>query len=444
MRNLFFRLYLFATLTFVALGWSIDTFYSQYSQQAQLTSDIDLHKGSLFLIHRELSRYPAHEQNDYLKAIRGSFGYPIALATVEEVLRMPQVGEQLTPSQQAYLKQGGIVSVLDESQSISWYLQKRPESDQVILLGPIVYDLPNQADTLISMIFLAVLAIAVFFWVWPISRSILALTKTAEAFGKGDLTARVNTELTTPLRVLALRFNAMASRIQRLITSHKELSHAVSHELRTPIARIRFAMEMVREVEESQVREKYLMNMDDNIEQLDSLVDELLMYARFDREELQLNIGAHDLCQLSSEVLAKFELTDDRLSFHLECASQAMMWYCDGEAMTRVLDNLVRNGVRYANTQVQISLSRDNGGLRIAVNDDGPGIPEVDRATLFEPFVRLDQSRDRQSGGIGLGLAIVKRYISLHQGLVSIQQSQLGGASFVIWLPDLAKTQIEA
>lgn len=103
--------------------------------------------------------------------------------------------------------------------------------------------------------------------------------------------------------------------------------------------------------------------------------------------------------------------------------------------MVRVLDNLVRNAVRYAETHILIQLQINDGHTNLSINDDGPGIPPSSWQTLFEPFVRLDQSRDRNSGGIGLGLAIVKRYVELHKGSISIGQSDMGGAAFIIDLP---------
>lgn len=436
MKNLFFRLYLFATLTFVALGWSIDKLYNSYSQQADLTSDIDLHKGTLFLIHRELSRYPQAQWQTYIQAIEGSFGYPLQLVDMNRLDELGSWVNQLSAQQRVYLQQGGVVSVVSEQQSTSWFLQKRPEHSEVIVLGPIVYDVSSRAETFISLLFLAGLALSVFIWVWPLSRGLVALTKAAERFGKGELGARVTDDVTTPLRTVSLRFNAMAARIERLITSHKELSHAVSHELRTPIARIRFAMEMVREVEDKAQRERYLNNMDDNIEELDMLVDELLTYAKFDREEPPLNKQMVDLCQLSQEVLDRFCITHGHLQFTLHCAAQPCLLSCDKDAIQRVLDNLIRNAIRYAKQQVVINLdSHHSTAVTMAVSDDGPGIPESDRQHLFEPFVRLDQSRDRNSGGIGLGLAIVKRYISLHQGTVRIKTATIGGACFTMWLP---------
>lgn len=440
MKNLFFRLYLLLIATFIGLGWSIDQLYDTLVKPQGLTTDVEIHKGTLFLLNKELKRHSPETQPDYLKAISPSFGYPVNLVLAEDLNRYQGLkSTPLSEDQYHYLQQGGVVALFDDFNGNSWFLQKLSDSEQVIILGPIVNDAIAQSDTIYTVIFFAGLAMIVFIWVWPISKGLMSLSKTATAFGKGDWSVRADTNIASSLTHLAERFNAMAARIQRLIKSHKELSHAVSHELRTPIARIRFAMEMVRDVDNEAARSKYLDSMDDNIEELDSLVDELLTYARFDREEPQLNIKRLDAVKIVQDVAGKFQLTQPDLTFSVSfepgVKNKSLLCDCDGEAIARILDNLIRNGVRYAEKHIDIQLGTANNQIKISVNDDGPGIPEESWSTIFEPFVRLDKSRDRTSGGIGLGLAIVKRYIELHQGSVSIGQSSMGGACFKLAWP---------
>lgn len=435
MKGLFFRSYLLVALTILGLGWSIGKLYDTHVQTVSLTTDVDLHKGTLFLINRELTRFAGEEQS-YLSAIGTSFGFPVSLLALDNIDRAKQFGDtRVTAKQLAYLRQGGVVSLFDDFDGTSWFLQKRSVDNSVIVLGPINNAVSTQSEALFSTLFLAGLALAVFIWLWPISKGLIALTKATRAFGKGDFSARVDSDIPASLQHLARQFNAMAARIQRLIKSHKELSHAVSHELRTPIARIRFAMEMAREVKSVKAREHYLDAMDDNIEELDSLVDELLTYARFDREEPQLHFTQVDMNRLIETSLDKFRMTHSALNFKLYSMANEVFCWCDEDAIIRVLDNLIRNAVRYANKHIEVQLELNSQALCLSVNDDGPGIPESCRTNLFDPFVRLDQSRDRQSGGIGLGLAIVKRYIELHQGTVAIAESKLGGACFCLSLP---------
>ena len=428
MRNLFIRLYLVLIIAFIGLGVSIDTYLDQKENANDLTSDIELHKGTFFLLNKELQALPIEERQQYLSIISSSFGFPIQLKAIKNSL--------FTPQQSDYLNQGGIVSQYDDKQSKAWFYQKLGQSQHVIVIGPILLAASNSNNLVINGIFFIGLALIVFLWAWPLSKGLKKLTAAATAFGQGDFSIRASTKTSAPLISLATRFNAMAKRIQNLIKSHQELSHAVSHELRTPIARLRFAMEMVRELPERAQQLKYLQTMDDNIVELDGLVDELLTYARFDREEPDLTIECHDIVAVCQDVISKFSLTHQQL--HISCLNKnnsELLCDFDQDAITRALDNLVRNACRYANDTIEVEVFIENNSVSITVDDDGIGVPEHSRNKLFEPFVRLDKSRDRNSGGIGLGLAMVKKLIELHQGQASVKTAPMGGARFQLSWP---------
>ncbi|MFD2168273.1 ATP-binding protein [Thalassotalea euphylliae] len=440
MKQLFFRLYLLLILTLVGLGWSIDKLYNTVSTEEQLTSDVELHKGTFFLLDTELRRHPEHERPSHLEALATSFGYQVQLVEINSLEVIEQASEVAFSSQQLeYLSAGGIVPLFNDIAGESWFFKRLTNTDQIMVLGPIYGEPFVQSDVVYALILFIALAFIVFIWVWPISKGLMSMTRAATAFGKGDFSARASTQVPSPMLNLVERFNSMASRIQRLIKSHKELSHAVSHELRTPIARIRFAMEIIRDEDDKALIHQYIDTMDQNIEELDALVDELLIYARFDREEPQLNITKVNLAELIEEVTERFVVTEPDLHFHVHVDSEGSEklndCQIDKDAISRVVDNLLRNAVRYANKHIDVDVSVIGKDVVVAVNDDGPGIPKSQWQALFEPFVRLDQSRDRKSGGIGLGLAIVKRFIELHQGSVKIGQSKKGGASFILAWP---------
>jgi signal transduction histidine kinase len=424
MKNLFLRLYLLLIVAFLGFGWSLDQFVDSFEADQNITSDLDIHKGTFFLLNKELTRLPEQQQDDYLTAIGSSFGFPIGLSALKPL--------NISQQQRQHLDDGGVVSIYDDNQASSWFYQQLSNSDKVIGIGPVRYE--AKSSPLWSIVFFVFIALVVFIWVWPIAKGLRELTRAATAFGTGDFTVRAKMSSTAPLIELVERFNAMAQRIQRLVESHKELSHGVSHELRTPIARLRFAMEMVREVDEQALRVKYLDTMDTNIEELDGLVDELLVYARFDREEPNLDIANHDLADVITDQLARFQETETQLDIEF-IPSPNLTIKIDRAAICRVVDNLVRNAVRYAESRITVSYELINDQVEILIDDDGPGIPQESRVELFKPFVRLDQSRDRKSGGIGLGLAIVKRLVEMHHGTVWASANDNGGARFVVSLP---------
>ena len=440
MRSLFLRLYLLLTLTFIGLGWSIDKFYSSLHTESQFTSDLALHQGTLMLLNAELIRQSQAGRQAHLAALATSFGYPLALLNQQQVTALADAtGLSLNQEQHDYLYSGGTVSLFNEALGQSWFLKKLSDGQSVILLGPILTESAANTDIYYTGLFFLGLAIFVFLWAWPISSGLASLTKAATAFGRGDFAVRATAKVSSPLKELVERFNAMAARIQRLIKSHKELSHAVSHELRTPIARIRFAMEIIRDEHDIELKNKYLDTMDESIEELDGLVDELLVYAKFDREEPELKFVSVDLRQMVGEIIEKYQLTEPNYQFSL-VANKKLFANIDTDGIGKVVDNLLRNAVKYAKQNIQVSLSTVQTASKdtriiLTVEDDGKGIPSENWHTIFEPFVRLDKSRDRKSGGIGLGLAIVKRFVELHQGQVSVKKSPLGGVAFVVNLP---------
>jgi two-component system OmpR family sensor kinase len=108
----------------------------------------------------------------------------------------------------------------------------------------------------------------------------------------------------------------------------------------------------------------------------------------------------------------------------------------DQRLLMRAIGNVLRNARKYAKTRIHLSArTAGAGAVEIVVEDDGPGIPETERERIFEPFYRLDRSRDRATGGFGLGLSIARKAVELHGGTIVAGASPLGGASFAITLP---------
>jgi len=213
----------------------------------------------------------------------------------------------------------------------------------------------------------------------------------------------------------------------------------VSHELRTPVARLRFGLEMIADAETEEARRKYLEGMDSDIQELDKLVDEMLVYARLEQGSPALEFQKVDLAALLDQVIADLA----PLHGHIRVERGRLQPAEDGSSLVeaeprylqRALQNLVSNALRHAESRVRLSYRIEGQQCRLDVEDDGPGVPESARERLFRPFMRLDDSRARTSGGHGLGLSIVRRIIYWHGGRALIGDSQsLGGACFsLVW-----------
>ena len=164
------------------------------------------------------------------------------------------------------------------------------------------------------------------------------------------------------------------------------------------------------------------------------MVQELLAYSRYDSGKAPLAPQPVPLRDALERLVAK--LPEGAPPVSLEPAPDAPdCVQADARAFDRALRNLLANAARHADVQVRVSWQRGDDELILAVEDDGPGVPQGDREQIFEPFARLDASRERASGGVGLGLAIVQRILGAHGGEVRVEDSALGGARFVTTWP---------
>ena len=231
----------------------------------------------------------------------------------------------------------------------------------------------------------------------------------------------------------------MAERLERLVSGHKSLTNAVAHELRTPVSRIRFQLDMLYEEVDDDQRNEYMFGMSDNINELTDLVDELLTYARFDREAPAIEMQPHSLHRSLLNIVEATDLDSDAEVRYddswIQENPKVQFLPFEPKHLERAIGNLLNNAQKYCHSKVQMSVHLAGNECSIFVEDDGPGISEEDREQIFEPFRRLDNSRTRATGGYGLGLAIVKQIAEWHGGSIRIQNSSLGGARFVLAWP---------
>lgn len=316
------------------------------------------------------------------------------------------------------------------------------DSDRVAQFGPVTtYGPLENATSLVLIAVALIMTLGVFVWVWRLSRKLVLLDQAAMRFGGGDFNIRVSEKASDQVGGLNLSFNQMARRIENLIKGHKSLTNAVAHELRTPVSRIRFQLDMMHDESNEEKRNQYMYGISDDIEELGDLVDELLTFARFDREgraQILQEYSLHEsLCNVirGSNLAGTIKVIYEQ-NWLEECSeSERRMLPYEPKYLERAIGNLVTNAQKYAESKVLISVERTASTCTIFVDDDGPGIPIGDRESIFEPFKRLDNSRTRTTGGYGLGLAIVRQVVEWHRGKVTISDSPLGGARFSISWP---------
>jgi len=276
-----------------------------------------------------------------------------------------------------------------------------------------------------GVLMLAVILIAVGVGAYPVvrrlTRRLERLQAGVESLGAGDLQARVKVEGRDEVARLAQSFNSAAERIEQLVGAHKALLANASHELRTPLARIRMAVELMKE----QADPKRKLELEQDIAELDALIEELLLASRLDALKNVEASEAVDLLALAAEECARYE--------EAELDGQPVSVRGDAKLLRRLIRNLLENARRHGAPPTELRVARTPQGAQIRVSDQGSGVPDAQRERVFEPFFRVPGSRD--ASGAGLGLALVRQIARRHGGEARCTAREGGGSVFVVELP---------
>lgn len=355
-------------------------------------------------------------------------GVPLQTFAISEIAG---IEEQLSSSAD------GAIMVFYDSNDDAMLYQRIPSTDLLLALGPIPTVPAASSDTWWAIAYYLLVAFILFLWLWPLYRDLGRLRRAAVNFGKADFGTRVKLGNHSRILPVAQAFNGMAERLETLISSHKELTHAVSHELRTPLARFKFSLEMLARNLEPAKKQQYLDNMKGDVVELETLIDEMLSYARLSEENLLLNLVEVDLKQWLPQELQQYahEAINVTCSFSAQPPPLPTRATCNPPLLARAIHNIIRNGLRYAQSSLTVHLHLTESQALIKICDDGPGIPADKRDTIFEPFSRLETSRDKQSGGYGLGLAIAARIMQRHRGSIHVDNCSPHGACFHLQWP---------
>jgi len=311
-----------------------------------------------------------------------------------------------------------------------------PGSLQVLSLSPPAVVSETPLAVVLTMLFYGAMISLVLLWIYPLARRLLALGRTARAFGEGQLGKRVSTHQRSFLYGIESEFNAMAQRIQSLIADNKMLASAVSHDLRTPLARLRFGIDLLDEAKDEQVRAEYQLRLSNDLSAMENLVEVLLEYARLDKQLSDMPKAAIDLSDLvNTSVESLSDLTETTITWDQDC--EQFFTNAHARYVAMMINNLLQNAVNYGQGKVSVSLNKKRSHIVLSIEDDGPGIPIDMRDEILKPFVRGKREEAGASKkGYGMGLAIVSRIAQWHDAHFIISDSEtLGGARFDIVFP---------
>jgi two-component system sensor histidine kinase CpxA len=270
-------------------------------------------------------------------------------------------------------------------------------------------------------------AVAVLCWLLAayIASPLRSLAGAVDRFGRGDLSARVHFRRRDEIGNLARSFNAMAERIETLLTAERRLLQDISHELRSPLARLSFAVELTRTAPD---REAAVARMKKEVERLTKLVGALLEVTRAEGDAASRRSEDVRLDEVVAEIVQDCRLEAEVRGCRIAFDVSAAVVRGDPELLRRAVENVLRNAIAYApvDSSVEVGLAAGESGVELAIRDYGPGVPDALLPKLCEPFFRVDDSRDSATGGVGLGLAIASRAVHLHHGELMAENGHPG------------------
>ena len=286
---------------------------------------------------------------------------------------------------------------------------------------------------------LGCLAVSVLCWL-PLARGITVairrLTDVTGRIAEGRFDARAPETRGDELGSLAGSVNRMASRLEGFVSGQKRFLGDIAHELCAPIARLQMALGVLEQRAGGETQES-VADLREEVEQMSALVGELLSFSKASLAGSTINRRATPLGPLAEQAVAR-EATPGA-EFKVDIPEGAAI-LADGDLLLRALSNLLRNAARYAGEAgpITVSASREDEDWALSVRDQGPGIPAEALAKIFDPFYRVDASRDRATGGVGLGLAIVKTCVEACGGKVAARRLEPTGFEVTMTLPRAA------
>lgn len=406
MTRLFLSLYLFIAISLVVLSAGLERVF--FNQHAKLS-----HSQQAWLEIFETKR----SAPDDLISLLAQTQFEVIKTNLNDIAVAESINQQLTRYE----------IVHGFSRNI-WQIYI-PIDDNV-LLDVRLQQSGDTANTwwLYSGVFFILLGGVIAIWMYPLWRDLRKLIKTT-----GDLHADGSLQIPrlsqrSPLFGIASALESLSLNVKSLLQNQREFSGAITHEFRTPLARLKFAL-----ADDLGLSPKQMQEVRQDIDELDQLIQEMLDFTKLDVHQPDLHIEDIPLIDLCEQRADKFR---NSTTHKITVRGEHVMLTADGHYIARALDNLLSNAIRHARSTVEITLEQTVNTIIVHIDDDGSGIEEQHRASIFSPFYRPDAGRDRQQGGAGLGLAIVKRIQHWHKGGCCADDSPLGGARFTLSFPN--------
>ena len=424
------RLYLVTIVTFGAAIYVVPELIVTLFHERFMNYNIDMSRGMQTLLVKQFHQIPSEHWPALASELDAKFD-PL------RVNLLPITDPEFSLPEQRQLLQGeGVLRIGDWG----WRTHVVSPLDNQLAIELVMPPDPFDMNVLywsINVLIGAALLGGLLLWLRPHWRDLERLKRTAARIGQGQLSERTQISARSNIHGLATVFDNMARDVENLLNQQRDLLNAVSHELRTPLTRLDFGLALVLCDDLPETSRERLHVLVGHIRELDELVLELLSFSRLQNPRLTPERVEVSLDEFIDSILGSFdeELEAPQIVLDVLLQGAQTKFALDPRLTARAVQNLLRNAMRYCDRRIQVGIDASAQGCELWVDDDGIGVPEHERDRVFEPFYRLDRSRDRATGGFGLGLAISRRALEAQGGTLKVEQSPLGGARFKLWLP---------
>lgn len=428
MRGLVLSLLLITLVATIGAGWLIDkSYYWLAPENTQKSPDSveELEKLG-YALSRSLGKL--NNLSDVVNSWPQDSAYRLHSVSPGDVMLPPELSQQLL---------SGVPLVLQSQDGIG-FLYYLKEKDRILKLEA---NIQPQVEPNLSLkygltgLFYLIIILLLSLWSYPLVRHLLNLRQSSIKWGQGEFSERVTPSSVPYLKDIESEFNNMAKKIENLVADVKLLSSAVSHDLRTPIARIRLGIDTLAEEDDPEIRKRFLDKISKNVDEMTSLVETLLGYAKLEQSSLLIDRKQFNLSTIVRHSLEKLEQGADITVVE---ESTNINTVGDKQYISMAMDNLLQNAVRYGAGKVVVSLSQDKDLAVISVSDNGPGVANEFKEQIFKPFVKGSENKSSH----GIGLATVKRITEWHHGKIQVtDDNSTGGAKFTMSLPAIESNQ---
>lgn len=298
-----------------------------------------------------------------------------------------------------------------------------------------IFFLPKEIDWQINeeiiisiLLFLSALVIFIYIYVSKLLSPIIKIKKGVHHISNGNFDHQIDLNIKSELGDLAKSFNKMTLHIKEMMDNKEQLLYDVSHELRTPITRMKVALEFL---EESPSRDQ----LSEDLQEMNTMVNEILESARLESGHSSFKLVSFDILPIIKELCNHYKQTPPGIT--IKHTLKQFIVTVNPEKTQIVLKNIIENALKYSGeAKTPIEIDMDPIEKTISIKDHGIGIPKEDIDKVFEPFYRVDKSRQKRTGGYGLGLNLCYKIMKKQQGTITIESQDGKGTKVILGFAD--------